>query len=89
MSHPPNLPKVTLQDDNEIKKLLKKNVLEISQNEPDLHISPVLLRSKSDNSFRIILNLKNHNKFKPYIQFKVEIIYLVLQFFQSDCFLAT
>ena len=44
---------------NEILPLLNKGVIIPPQHEPDEFISPIFLRDKRDDSFRMILNLKN------------------------------
>ena len=48
--------------DDEIEKLLKKNVITRCEHEEGEIISPIFLRDKPDGSFRLILNLKNINK---------------------------
>ena len=71
----------------EIEQLHKKNVIEISLDEQGQHISPIFLRPKSDNSNRLILNLKKRSKYMTYIQFKMDTLYSILQLIKPNCFL--
>ena len=48
--------------DTEIDNLIRKGVIAPSEHEEDEFISPIFLRKKGDNSFRLILNLKSLNK---------------------------
>ena len=52
---------------DEIKNLLQKAVIKESQHEQGEFISPIFLVPKSDDSFRMILNLKRLNENMPYI----------------------
>ena len=48
--------------DDEIGKLLQKNVITRYDHEEGEIISPIFLKKKPDGSFRLIFNLKNMNK---------------------------
>ena len=57
---------------DEIKNLLQKGVIKESQHEEGEFISPIFFVSKSEDFFRMILNLKRLNENMPYIPFKME-----------------
>ena len=52
---------------DEIKNLLQKGVIKQSQHEEGEFISPIFLVPKSEDSFRMILNLRKLNENMPYI----------------------
>ena len=58
--------------DEEISSLLEKKVIVPSPREHGEFISPILLRSKKDGSFRMVLNLKKLNSFVVYHHFKMD-----------------
>ena len=60
--------------DDEIQKLLKKEVIAESAFEPGQVISPILVRPKKDGSYRMILNLKALNEHVEYKKFKMETV---------------
>ena len=55
----------------EIKSLWQKGFTKESQHEEGELISSIFLVPKSEDSFRIILNLKRLNENMPYIRFKM------------------
>ena len=58
----------------EITKFLSKEVIVESYSEPEEYKSGFFTRNKKDGTKRIILNLKNFNKFINYKHFKMESI---------------
>ena len=73
---------------DEIKNLLQKGVTKESQHEEEEFISPIFLVPKSEDSFRMILNLKRLNENMPYIHFKMETIKSILTLVTPNCFMA-
>ena len=63
---------------DEIKNLLQKGEF----------ISQIFLVPKSEDSFRMILNLKKLNENMPYIHFKMETIRSILTLVTPNCFMA-
>ena len=61
---------------DEIKNLLQKGVIKKSQHEEGELISPIFLVPRSEDPFRMILNLKRLNENLPYIHFEMETISL-------------
>ena len=59
----------------QIEKFLKKGIIIESSYEPNQFISPVFLRQKKDGTFRMILNLKELNKWVNYNHFKMDSIH--------------
>ena len=64
--------------DDEIQKLLKKEVIAESAFEPGQVISPIFVRPKKDGSYRMILNLKALNERVEYKQFQMETLQTAL-----------
>ena len=60
--------------DDEIQKLLKKEVIAESALGPGQVTSPILVRPKKDGSYRMILNLKALNEHVEYKKFKMETV---------------
>ena len=56
----------------EINKIVSKGVTEYTEHEEEEFISPIFFRSKSDETSRLILNLKTLNEFLEYNRFKME-----------------
>ena len=71
----------------EIKNLLQKGVIKESQHKEGEFISPIFLVPKSEDSFRMILNLKSLNKNMPYIYFKMEKIKSILTLVIPKCYM--
>ena len=55
-----------------LEELLQKIVLEKCAHEAGEFISPVILRPKKNGKYRMMLNLKNLNKFISHIHFKMD-----------------
>ena len=66
----------------------KKCVIKESQHEEGEFISPIFLVPKSEDSFRMILNLKRLNKNMPYIHFKMKTIKSILTLVTPNCYMA-
>ena len=72
----------------EIKSLWQKGVTKESHHEEGELISSIFLVPKSEDSFRIILNLKRLNENMPYIRFKMETIKSILTLVKPNCYMA-
>ena len=57
--------------DNEIEKLLAKQIIVNCAHESREYISPIFVRPKHDSPYGLILNLKNLNNGMPYVHFKI------------------
>ena len=75
--------------DNEIKSLLQKVVVVRSEHEDGEFISPVFSIPKSDGNIRLILNLKEFNKYVRYVNFKIETIHSILKLVTPGCWRAS
>ena len=64
------------------KKLIGKGVIEYTVHEKTEFISPTFLRSKSDGTSILILNLNNLNELLEYNQFKMETVHSVTDLVQ-------
>ena len=73
---------------DEIKNLQQKGVIKESQHEEGEFISRIFLVPKSEDSFRMILNLKRLNENMPYIHFKMETIKSILTLVTPNCYMA-
>ena len=71
----------------EIKKLIDQKVIVRCESEQGQVTSPIFLREKSDNSHRLILNLKSLNKDVVYKHFKMDTISTILNLVGKDCFM--
>ena len=72
----------------EIKNLLQKGVIKVSQRKEGEFLSPIFLVPKSEDSCKMILNLKRLNENVPYIHFKMEAINSILTFVKPNCYMA-
>ena len=72
-----------------VNKLLKKGVAVECEHEPVKYISPIFLREKTDGIQRLILNLKNLNKYLEYKHFKMQTRQTILTLIQSNCYVTT
>ena len=72
---------------SEIKKLLAKGIIKESSHEKGEIISPIFLRGKPDVSHRLILNLKERNKFVENFHFKMETITTALSLVRPNCYM--
>ena len=73
----------------EIKKLLEKRVLVISEHEQGEILSPVFLRAKPHGSHWLILNRKKPNEHMEKLHYKMETIYTVINPITPNCFMAS
>ena len=73
----------------EVTKLLDKGVLVGSSHEPDEFISNIFLRKKRDGTYRMILNLKELNKFIVYQHFKMDSLHAATELMTPGCFMAS
>ena len=73
----------------EVTKLLDKGVLVGSSHEPDEFISNIFLRKKRDGTYRMILNLKELNKFIVYQHFKMDNLHAATELMTPGCFMAS
>ena len=71
----------------EINKLIAKGVIEYTEHGKEF-ISLIFLRSKSDGTSRLILNLKTLDEFLEYHLFKMETVYSVADILQPHCYMA-
>ena len=69
----------------EIAKLLSQKVIVPCEHEEGQVTSPIFLREKSDNSHRLILNLKSLNKDIVYKHFKMDTLITILNLVDKDC----
>ena len=74
---------------SEIQKLRSKKVIVNTDKITADYIPGVFTRTKKDGSHRMILNLKNFNKFICYRYFKMESIQNVLNVIKKDAFMAS
>ena len=65
-----------------------KGVIKESQHEEGEFISPIFLVPKSEDFFRMILNLKRLNENMPYIHFKMETIKPILTLVTPNYYMA-
>ena len=77
------------QINEQIKKLMEKGVIEECDFVKNKFISKIFLRPKPDGSCRLILNLKELNKFIDTGHFKLEDIKTVKTLLHQGCFLAS
>ena len=77
----------TIQD--EVNKLLEKGVVVECEHGPVEYISPIFLREKTDETQKLILNLKNLNKHLEYKHFKMQTLQTILTLIQPNCYMAT
>lgn len=75
--------------DLEIDKLKLKGVIEETFHSDGEFISPIFLRRKKDNSYRLILNLKEFNQNVEYYHFKMENLQHAIRLMQKGCFMAS
>ena len=73
----------------EINKLLKLGVVEAAAHSNDEVVSPIFLTPKKDGSKRMILNLKELNRYMDYKHFKMENIHKVKEILYQNYFMAS
>ena len=69
----------------EIQKLLQKEIIYPYMREEDDFMSSTLTREKKNGSFRMILNLKQLNKYIEYELFKMQFFQSVLNIIKLNC----
>ena len=74
---------------SEIQKLKSKKVIVNADKKKRDYITGSFTRSKRDDSHRIILDLKNFNKFICYRHFNMESIQNILNVIKKDAFMAS
>ena len=74
--------------DQQIQNFLSRDILVESHHESTEFISPVFLREKKNGTFRIILNLKDMNRFTAYHHFKMDNIKSCIHLMKPMCFMA-
>ena len=75
--------------DSQIHKFLQKGIIIESSHEQGEFISNIFLRPKKDGSFRMILNLRELNKFVMHHHFKMESIHTCTQLMRPGCYMAS
>jgi hypothetical protein len=75
--------------DLQIASFLNRGIIVRSAHEPDEFISTVFLREKKDGTFRMILNLKEFNKWVNYNHFKMESIHTCTQLMKPHCYMGS
>ena len=73
----------------EINKLLQKEVIIPTSNEPVQFISTIFLPPKPDGTHRMILNLKLFNKSVKYEHFKMDTLWTVIRMMKPNCYMAS
>ena len=79
-------PEEELAADAEIRKLLEKKAIVVSEHEEGEFISNVFLHPKKTGGSRLILNLKKLNKFVKYNKFKMETLLNILEMIEEGCY---
>ena len=72
-----------------LEELLQKRVLEKCAHEAGEIILSVILRPKKNGKYRMILNLKNLNKFISHIHFKMDTLQSCIKLITRNCFVAS
>ena len=72
-----------------LEELLQKRVIEKCVHEAGEFISSVFLRPKKNGKYRMILNLKNLNKFISHIHFKMDALQSCITLMTKNCFMAS
>ena len=73
----------------EVEKLLQKKVIVETTHESNEFVSNIFVREKKDQSYRMILNLKNLNSFIPYCHFKMDTLVSAIRMMKPDCYMAS
>ena len=74
---------------SEIHKLLKLEVISVTERQHGQIISPIFLRKKKNGEFRMVLNLEKLNFHIPYIHFKMEDFDLAVKHINAGDYLAS
>ena len=73
----------------EIETLISKGVIVQSSHEPGEFISPIFIRPKPDDTYRMILNLRGFNEFVQYHHFKMDTLEAAVNLMKPGCFMAS
>ena len=82
------IPKNQPMIQDEVNKLLEKDVVVECEHEAVEYISPLFLREKTNGTERLILNLKNLNKYLEYKHFG-QTLRTILTLIQPNCYIVT
>lgn len=69
--------------------MLSKGIIEPAISCKDEILSSIFTCPKKDGSYRIILNLKQFNKWIPYQHFKMDTLKSIINLIEKDSFLAS
>lgn len=72
--------------DSEIVELLQKGVIRKTDHSEDDFLSPIFVRPKKNNTWRLILNLRDLNENMIYQHFKMETLKTALELVTRNCF---
>lgn len=72
--------------DKEIQNLLEIGAIKRAQNNKPIFLSTIFVRPKKNGEFRVILNLKELNKFIPYRHFKMDTFESAVYLVSKDSF---
>ena len=75
--------------DQLIQELLHRNAIVPCVREDGNFISTIFLRRKPNGSYRMILNLKNFNKYVEYCKFKMDTLLKILTLVTHHCFMGS
>jgi hypothetical protein len=73
----------------EIQRLLAKGVITPSCHEQGEFLSTIFVKPKKNGTYRLILNLKELNKFVTYHHFKMDSVHTALHMMKKNCFMAS
>lgn len=73
----------------EINKLIGKDVIEHTDHEKGDFLSPIFSCSKSDETSRLIMNLKTFKEFLENNHFKMETVHSIEDLFQPHCYMTS
>ena len=79
----------TATTDKLIQELLAKNAITTCDREKGDFVSTILLRRKPNGSYRMILNLKNFNKYVDYCQFKMDTLIKILALVMPEVYMCS
>ncbi|MES9884831.1 MAG: reverse transcriptase domain-containing protein [Sedimenticola sp.] len=75
--------------DKEVESLLQLKVIKQVEHEGSEFISPIFTVPRKDGEYRMILNLKELNKYIPYHHFKMDTFETALTMITKDCYMAS
>ena len=73
----------------EIARLRNRDVIKPIKESEAAFISSIFLREKKDNQYRLILNLKNFNRYVKYRHFKMDNLNAALGMVRQNCYMAS